>query len=678
MSCKRWAVVGAGLAMLGMARAGRAADVFVTPKPEELAMISAPGFPGAPAVVLYREEVTQDQGANLSSVVVEDAPAKTYYYSRIKILKEDGRKYANVEIWDTGRTNTVVEDVVGRTIHADGTIVPFTGKPFFKLVEDKRGTGTSLQETIFTLPAVEVGSVIEYSYTTHEAKWVVRPPYWVLQDSLPVLLAHYEWRPTMGVQDANGTNLHAISWYPVLPAGVKVEKQTTGYAGVYTSTKDRSYDCYAVTVKDVPALEDGEDLPPIWTRRYGVRFAYASSAGEDFWRSEGKMWSKDRDRFMDVNGDMRKAAAQLVAGASTEEEKARRIYAAVMAMENTDYTRARETVEEKAEGNKAVINNAGDILARKRGTSMELTDVFVALSRGAGLEAYLMAVPDGSQDVFSPAWLSMDQFDAFLAIVNIDGKERFLDPGTKACPFGQLAWWHAQMQGIRQGAGGTSIATAPAQSYRDNQTGRLANLSLDAAGELSGKIDLVYTGARALEWRHVGLRNDELELNKQLGDTLQAMVPETLNVQVTGISGLAEYEQPLKVSVAVTGTLGTVAGKRRVVPADLFVSRLTTPFPERSRQLAVYLRYPEAVQDAVRIVLPAGWTVEASPDAAKLELPQRALYDLGVTAAAGSFTTRRHSVEGVSFVPAAEYAAVRDFFGKRTAADQGSVVLKAQ
>src|SRR5271170_5806677 len=56
--------------------------------PDELKMTSEPLAPGAPAVILFRE-VDRDDNGHTSH---EDN------YVKIKILTEDGRKYADVEI----------------------------------------------------------------------------------------------------------------------------------------------------------------------------------------------------------------------------------------------------------------------------------------------------------------------------------------------------------------------------------------------------------------------------------------------------------------------------------------------------------------------------------------------------------------------------------------------------
>src|SRR5215467_3489351 len=69
-------------------RAGSArADEWKPISPEELKMKSVEGAPGAPAVILYRE-VNRDDGR----AGHEDN------YVRIKILTDEGRKYADVEI----------------------------------------------------------------------------------------------------------------------------------------------------------------------------------------------------------------------------------------------------------------------------------------------------------------------------------------------------------------------------------------------------------------------------------------------------------------------------------------------------------------------------------------------------------------------------------------------------
>src|ERR1035441_701169 len=106
------------------------ADQWTAPTPEELKMTSQPEVPGAAAVYLFKEEITDDKLHMWSK------------YVRLKVLTEAGKEYANVELKSYSSSEGggyTVNAIAGRTIHPDGTIIPFTGKPFDKLIEKGQG-----------------------------------------------------------------------------------------------------------------------------------------------------------------------------------------------------------------------------------------------------------------------------------------------------------------------------------------------------------------------------------------------------------------------------------------------------------------------------------------------------------------------------------------------------------
>jgi hypothetical protein len=107
-----WAAIGLAVWMLADQQAN--AIGFQPVSPEELKMTSEPLAPGAPAIILYRE-VNRDDNGHTSH---EDN------YFRIKILTEEGRKYADVEIPFQKGANDVV-NVYARSIRPDGTIANF-------------------------------------------------------------------------------------------------------------------------------------------------------------------------------------------------------------------------------------------------------------------------------------------------------------------------------------------------------------------------------------------------------------------------------------------------------------------------------------------------------------------------------------------------------------------------
>src|SRR3954469_17481975 len=94
--------------------------------PEELAMKSVEMAPGAQAVVLQWDH-RQDDFTNWESE-----------YVRIKIFDRDAAKYGDIELpYFAGYT--WIKDMQARTIHADGTVVPFTGKTYDKLLVKASG-----------------------------------------------------------------------------------------------------------------------------------------------------------------------------------------------------------------------------------------------------------------------------------------------------------------------------------------------------------------------------------------------------------------------------------------------------------------------------------------------------------------------------------------------------------
>jgi hypothetical protein len=655
------------LALLaGTGVVGKASDTFVKPTAEELSMTSVPGYPGAVAVVLFREEVTNDD-----LHVIQ-------HYERIKVLTEDGKKYANVElnyvrtqgdgdVFSTGNEETV-GDIVGRTIHSDGTVIPFSGKPYEKTIEKTKDF--KYQARVFTLPNVEVGSIIEYRYSTRYNDYTYQSPNWFIQGDLFVKSAHYKWLPTSReLADYKGRPINSISWFPILPAGAKIVRLEVPAGGMRLPQQT-----YELNVNDIPPILQEEYMPPVKSYSYRVLFSFtAYRSGEEYWKSEGKEWSKRKDSFMKESKEVSEATRAATEGTTTPDEKLKKIYAKVMTLENTSYTRTRVRSEDGK-----VISNVTDVLSRGRGSASQLTELFVAMARSAGLKSYVMLVPDNSIEFFTPTWLSFNQFDDEIAIVNVDGKDKYFDPGTRYCTYGHLAWQHSFDSGVRQSeGGGTVFDKTSGDGYVANRTTRVANLEMDEHGELKGKIDLTFMGSTALRWRHVALRGDEQALSDDLRKMLERMIPNSLEVKIEDIKNVQAYEEPLKVSYSVKGTLGTPTGKRLVMPTDLFESNSTATFADTKREAAVDFQYPQVIQDALRVNFRKGFEVEAAPKEASAEFPKRALYSTKIETTPTSFTTRRTYTMGDYLFLAPDYPALRTFYTQMETKDKESVVLKA-
>lgn len=324
---------------------------WTQPTPEELSMTSQPQVPGAAAVYLYREESTED---NLHMFSV---------YVRLKVLTDLGKEFGNVELdyaHFSGGANLTIDSIQGRTIHPDGTIVPFTGKPYDKLVE--KAGGVKIMAKVFSMPDVEPGSIIEYRYKLRYDDDYYIPPDWYIQSKLFTRKAHYSWRPTNKPLMSGGDHAQltaSISWTPILPAGTELKQSR--FPGT-----DALF--FELDVHDILPAPEEDFMPPVASLSYRVLFYYSAyRTGEEYWKNEGNTVQATR-QIHRPGSAVTAAVHDLIAPADTQDQKLRKIYAAVMQLENTDFTREHSSAEEKAEGFKDV-HNTDDIWKRKRGAT---------------------------------------------------------------------------------------------------------------------------------------------------------------------------------------------------------------------------------------------------------------------------------------------------------------------
>ena len=634
---------------------------WTVPTPEELSMTSQPQVPGAPAVYLFREETTDDK-LHMFSI-----------YIRLKVLTEGGKEYSNVELsFAHGRDGSGfnVEDIQGRTIHPDGSIIPFTGKPYEKLVEKTQGV--KFMAKVFTMPNVEVGSIIEYRYKLRYSDEFFQSPSWYIQSNLWTRKGHYIWRPidlsqtSIILTNARGDVSNNISWASVLPIGTDV---------VQSRLPGGQQALVELNVHDIPPAPEEDFMPPIGSFTYRVLFYYTGyRSAEEFWKSEGKFWAKTHEKFIGPGPVVTAAVKDLVAPTDTPDQKLRKIYAAVMKLENTRFTRQHSSAEERAQGFKDV-HTTDDIWTRKRGSDDQLTELFVAMARAAGMKAYVAGVTSRSHNLFVKTYLSLAQIDDLVAIVNLDGKEQFFDPGSRYCPYQHLSWEHTYADGIRQTDSGSDFVHTLGEPYSFSRTLRVANLTLDQQGAVTGTISMTYMGDPGIRWRHRSLEGDAASLERELRTSVENLMPHGIEVKVSSIEKLEDYEQPLTVNLEVRGTLGSSTGKRVLLPGDIFTANDKPSFPHEKREIPVYFEYPRTVQDAVRIKFPPTFTVESLPPAEKSLFEKAISYTVTTEATPTNFTVRRNYVLGEIVFQPQIYPNLRTFYSKMENKDQETVVL---
>jgi transglutaminase superfamily protein/uncharacterized protein DUF3857 len=642
---------------------GRARADWPPIAPEDLQMTTVQEQPGAPAVILDREEIDDDMN-NSESV-----------YERIKILTDAGRERANVEL-PYGRRWFTITDISGRTVHADGSIVSFEGKPFDKTV--LKGGGIRVNVKSFTLPDVQVGSIIDFRYTLRYGDNTLIAPEWDVQTDLLQRRAYFKFIPFQNqgnkyVQLAHGQIASGVAWTPFL--GKFPQPQLHELPGSSVNLKSVT-NWVDVDLKDIPPLIEEPFMPPLGMMRMRVYFYYQEKLNtDDYWKAQGKFWNKDVESFIGRNRGIFDALGKIIGSSDTPEQKVSKIYAFVSQLENQDYIPERTRQEEKVLELKA-NKGAEDVLEHRSGTHDELNRLFVAMVRAAGIPASLIWVADRGEDAFIKQFLSTRQLQAEIAIVQLNGKDVFLDPGTKFAPYGIMDWRYSGVQGLRQSDKGADIGQTTPPLYSQSITTRFARVTIDEHGVLTGTITLMFKGTTAMHRRQEGGRTDAEGRKKLLEDEAKQVLPGNADVSLSNSPDWDNSEQPLIAQFHISCPFAVAAGKRLLLQQHLFQVNQRARFSAGQRANGIYFHLPWQEADEVHITIPPGMEVEtlAPDDTVKLSY---ALYQVKQKQEApGQIFSRRDFIMGQGVFTADQYKEVKDFFDKVKADDDQPALVR--
>jgi hypothetical protein len=623
------------------------AEDWLPISPEELKMTSEPQAPGAPAILLYRQVDRDDNG-----------PTETNY-ARIKILTEEGRKFADIEI-PFYKGTEYIRAIQARTIHSDGSIVDFKGTIYDKPIMQARAV--KLLAKTFTMPDVQVGSIIEYRFKHDFESGYVFNSNWILSQELFTKYAKFSLDPYRGF----GLR---FSWPAGLPQDTAPPKDEHGKIRLETH--------------NVPAFVTEEYMPPENELKFRVDFIYIADTFSDlekdpkvFWKKYGKRTYGSVDDFIDKRRAMAEALAQIVAPGDSPEEKLRKIYERTQRLRNTSFERRKSAQEEEREKLKNA-RNVEDVWKQGYGNGNQIAWLFLALVRAAGIPADPVIVSTRDVHIFNPNAMNPNDLNSNVVAVTLDGKELYLDPGTPFVPFGALPWSETAVQGLRLAKDGGTWIKTPLSESKDSRTEREARLKLTSSGTLEGKVTVTYTGQEAL-WRRLEERNEDDADRKQfLEDQIRSDIPSGAEVE---LSNRPDWDSASQALVAEYGLKlpgwAAAAGQRSLLPVGLFGAQEKRAFQHTVRIHALYFNFPHQSADSVSIELPATWQVSGVPKPCNVD--RRILvYSASTESKNGSLLLNRVLTVDAMVVAVKYYSTVQDFFQAVRAGDEEQVILLA-
>jgi hypothetical protein len=611
------------------------AQDFRNATPEELSMKSLDSAPGAPAAIL-------------DWVRVDELGSMSEYY-RIKVFSDEGKKYADVEIPYVASypVRGQVTNIAARTIHADGSITPFDGKVYDKLLY--KGSHGIVRAKTFSMADVRPGSILEYHYVTRWPENLLIDTEWIIQKSIPIEHASFT------LTTYTGDEFGSFFTYSSLPPGVM--------PALVGTARNK----YGMELAHLPAyVEEPYGLPAAQVKPR-VCFYYTSShmRPEAFWPAQTKDWNKEIEMFLGRG----RAAATLAANATVGQEqdpvaKLHKLYTYVQELKNfSSDTTASDYKDAKG---------VDDVLAAKGGSSRELVRTFVALARGAGFDANVIRVAPRDERFFSDKLPDAEQMSAEIAQVTVAGKPLYFDAGTAHAPFGVLSWEKTYVPAIRMTTAGPEWIKTPSDPPAAALVQRKADLRLDG-DTLKGTLTIAFRGQEALVRRLRG--DDDATRKKALEEEIKGWFPNGAVLNIKSAEGLSSTDDAVVVQAdAELPGVVSRAGLRLMMPMSIFAASAKSPFAASTRSAPIYFHYSRQEDDDVKLTLPAKYTAGSQPPPSDLNAGSFT-YKMTVSEQGSEITMHRSLVIDAMFIDTDQYAGVRRFFNAAATADQRPLLI---
>ena len=514
---------------------------------------------------------------------------------RAKILSKTGFDVATVE--------GIAPDawaIAGRTISPAGAVTELASKDV-RTITTVKAAGVSVERKAFTMPALEPGCFVEYTYKqpgdfgAHTSYHVEIP----FQDKYPILKQEV-WTPR---QFTYSSTLRSQN-------GVHIAMREDGSHYVYSAA-------------DMPATHEETYGRPLNERSAVIIFAFVlpgvSGANvEQFWKDATQLALVPAVKSRMVRPGKVADRLKTVAGSREEDAAARlrAIYHYVRkTLKNRSALRAGET---PPRGGWKANQDAGDAFAHESGTSSELAAAFASMVRADGWKYRAIWVSDKQSRYFRPGIPSVFQFDGWVVEVSDprDPQRRvYVSFEHPLLPFGVVPWNHLAVEGLAVDVegGASEKLLLPMPAAEANLRRRLWTILVEESGDAHVERRSFWTGYQGFQVRSDLFREGRADYEKDLRSQYEKLDPPS-SVDSLAFDKEDEPDEPLTSTLKLLshGIAPPLPGGRIAI-APLPLLRESNPFPVGNRNDPISFPYPYVNQDFLTVVAPEGYVVDGVP-----------------------------------------------------------------
>ncbi len=537
-------------------------------------------------------------------------PFTTIYEKRVrvKILKEAGLKYANVEIpFRSKNSQERILDLDAYVYNVDEKGEVKTTKVGGSSIYTKKINNQYSQE-IIAFPEVKIGSVFEYKYKLERSTFSNLPD-WEFQDNIPVATSQF----TVSVLEFFRFNVQP---YVVEPIDVKKE---TKYENITLQNGFLQANVFhtTYTMENLKALPDEVFMGSSNDYQQRLSFQltginYPDGQVERFnstWPAAAKLLREDEDFGLLLDSDT-KAGEELINELklkATDEEKLQAGYA---------YFK-KNFVWDK---NYSIYSFAGlkDTWKKKTGTTGDINLLFIYLMRKAGLEAKPIVMSTRGHGIVNTAYPFLDQFNVTFAQITIGAKKYVVNAADK---FGHYKFIPERVN-YSEGFVIDNVIGTWQTALDSTKIGKniiATEGTINANGVMKGK-SVVSSGGYARQER----MEDLVTSGSSFKETYFKSNDKSVVVEDLEVTNQDDEDKPLQQTVNFNYKLNS-SGNYKFFNYNFFSNFISNPFTKDVRVTDIEFGYPETTNIYGFFTLPEGYAAETLPANTAITVEDRSI-----------------------------------------------------
>ena len=368
---------------------------------------------------------------------------------------------------------------------------------------------------------------------------------------------------------------------------------------------------------NVPAFREEPNMLPEDQVKSWMYIYYTSETNtkpEEYWKNISRAFFESSKGTLKVNDEIKAATAEAISGATTDEEKLRKIYQYCKTqIRNLSYT-TNVTDDDWKKVNNA--KNAVDTFRLKMGSPGDVDILFGAMARAAGFETRLALSGDRSEMFFDPTVPNYRlMLNSTSIAVKLGDKWQFFSPADYYVPFGMLSWAQEAQNVLISDSKELIWSKSPLSPPDKSKEKRSGKFKLLEDGTLVGEARIEFTGHRSIYHKRYNDSDSQAVRETTLRNFIYQNIQGTAEIESFTIENVTDSEKPFiyTFKIRVPG-YASRTGKRLFFQPNVFERSSKPRFSSNSRKYDVYMSYPWSEDDEIVIELPSGFALE-SPDA---------------------------------------------------------------